>query len=181
LLDIVVFGRRGGKAIVDFLKTAEYSEITSKPEEKTKTQIKGVLSNTGSEKVYALRTELQEWMMDKCGIFRTEKDLQTMIDKLKELRERFKNISVQDKGLVFNTDLMEAIELENLLYNAEATVYSAINRNESRGAHTREDFPARDDVKWMNHSFIFKNDNGDPQITLKPVTVLRYKPMERKY
>jgi len=76
---------------------------------------------------------------------------------------------------------MEAIELENLLYNAEATVYSAINRNESRGAHTREDFPARDDVNWMNHSFIFKNDNGDPKITLKPVTVTRYKPMERKY
>jgi succinate dehydrogenase / fumarate reductase flavoprotein subunit len=181
LLDIVVFGRRGGKAIVDFLKTSDYSEITSKPEEKTKAQIKGVLSNTGSEKVYALRTELQEWMMDKCGIFRTEKDLQTMIDKLKELKERFKNVEIQDKGLVFNTDLMEAIELENLLYNAEATVYSAINRNESRGAHTREDFPARDDVNWMNHSFIFKNDNGDPKITLKPVTVTRYKPMERKY
>jgi len=104
-----------------------------------------------------------------------------MIDKLKELKERFKNIEIQDKGLVFNTDLMEAIELENLLYNAEATVYSAINRNESRGAHTREDFPARDDVNWMNHSFIFKNDNGDPKITLKPVTVTRYKPMERKY
>ena len=181
LLDIVVFGRRGGKAIVDFLKTAEYSEITSKPEEKTQEQIKSVLANTGGEKVYALRTELQEWMMDRCGIFRTEKDLKTMIEKLNELKVRFKNVSIQDKGLVFNTDLMEAIELENLLLNAEATVYSALNRNESRGAHTREDFPARDDVKWMNHSFIYKNDNGDPKITLKPVVVTKYKPMERKY
>jgi succinate dehydrogenase / fumarate reductase flavoprotein subunit len=181
LLDIVVFGRRGGKAIVDFLKTADLSEITSAPEEKTKTQIKNVLANTGNEKVYALRTELQEWMMDKCGIFRTEADLKIMIDKLGELKERFKNISIQDKGLVFNTDLMEAIELENLLLNAEATVYSAINRNESRGAHTREDFPARDDVNWMNHTFIFKNEAGEPKITKKPVTVTKYQPMERKY
>jgi succinate dehydrogenase / fumarate reductase flavoprotein subunit len=181
LLDIVVFGRRGGKAIVDFLKTAEYSEITSKPEEKTLEQIKNVLANTGTEKVYALRTELQEWMMDKCGIFRTEADLKAMIVKLEELKVRFKNIAIQDKGLVFNTDLMEAIELENLLLNAEATVYSALNRNESRGAHTREDFPARDDVNWMNHTFIFKNENGEPKITKKPVVVTKYKPMERKY
>lgn len=181
LLDIVVFGRRGGKAIVDFLKTAELSEIASNPAEKTKEQINKVLSNSGNEKVYALRTELQEWMMDKCGIFRTEADLKAMIVKLSELKERFKNISVQDKGLVFNTDLMEAIELENLLLNAEATVYSALNRNESRGAHTREDFPARDDVNWMNHTFIFKNENGEPKITKKPVVVTKYKPMERKY
>jgi len=181
LLDIVVFGRRGGKAIVDFLKDADYSEIKSKPEEKTREQINKVLNNTGNEKVYALRTELQEWMMDKCGIFRNEADLKAMIVKLEELKERFKNISIQDKGTVFNTDMMEAIELENLLLNAEATVYSAINRNESRGAHTREDFPNRDDVNWMNHTFIFKNESGTPTITKKPVTVTRYQPMERKY
>lgn len=181
LLDIVVFGRRGGKAIVDFLKDAEYSEIKSKPEEKTREQINKVLNNNGNEKVYALRTELQEWMMDKCGIFRNEADLKAMIVKLEELKERFKNISIQDKGTVFNTDMMEAIELENLLLNAEATVYSAINRNESRGAHTREDFPNRDDVNWMNHTFIFKNESGAPTITKKPVTVTRYQPMERKY
>jgi succinate dehydrogenase / fumarate reductase flavoprotein subunit len=176
-----VFGRRGGKAIVDFLKTAEFSEIKTKPEEKTKEQISKVLSNKGNEKVYALRTELQEWMMDKCGIFRNEADLKAMIVKLNEIKERFKNIEIQDKGKIFNTDLMEAIELENLIYNAEATVYSALNRNESRGAHTREDFPNRDDKNWMNHSFIYKNDNGEPKITLKPVTVVRYQPMERKY
>ncbi|MCI0472841.1 MAG: hypothetical protein L0Y76_04575, partial [Ignavibacteria bacterium] len=94
---------------------------------------------------------------------------------------RFKNISIQDKGTVFNTDLMEALEMENLLLNAEATVYSALNRNESRGAHTREDFPKRDDENWMKHSFITINETGEPKITYKPVTVTRYKPMERKY
>jgi succinate dehydrogenase / fumarate reductase flavoprotein subunit len=181
LLDIVVFGRRGGKAIVDFLKTAELSEIKSDPAGKTTDKMKEYLAKTGNEKLYVLRTELQEWMMDKCGIFRNEADLKAMVEKLKELKERFKNISIQDKGTVFNTDLMEALEMENLLLNAEATVYSALNRNESRGAHTREDFPKRDDENWMKHSFITINESGDPKITYKPVTVTRYKPMERKY
>ena len=181
LLDIVVFGRRGGKAIVDFLKTAELSEIKSNPAGETENKIKEYLSKSGNEKLYVLRTELQEWMMEKCGIFRNETDLKAMAGKLSELKERFKNISIQDKGTVFNTDLMEALEMENLLLNAEATVYSALNRNESRGAHTREDFPKRDDENWMKHSFITKNDSGEPKITYKPVTVTRYKPMERKY
>ncbi|MCE1165260.1 MAG: FAD-binding protein, partial [Bacteroidetes bacterium] len=180
LLDLVVFGRRGGKAIGEFLKTAELSEIKSAPEKKTKEKMSWALNNPGGEKVYKLRTELQEWMMDKCGIFRNEKDLTEMANKLTELKERYKNISIEDKGTVFNTDLMEALELENLLANAEATVYGALNRKESRGAHTREDFPKRDDENWMRHSFIFEN-GGTPKITTKPVTVTRYKPMERKY
>ncbi|MCI0473802.1 MAG: succinate dehydrogenase flavoprotein subunit, partial [Ignavibacteria bacterium] len=97
LLDIVVFGRRGGKAIVDFLKTAELPEIKSDPAGKTTDKMKEYLSKTGTEKLYVLRTELQEWMMDKCGIFRNETDLKAMLEKLKELKERFKNISIQDK------------------------------------------------------------------------------------
>ena len=175
-----MFGRRGGKAIGEFLKTAEHAEIKSKPEEKTKEKMKSVLDNTGTEKVYKLRTELQEWMMGKCGIFRNENDLKAMVDKLSELKERYKSISIEDKGTVFNTDLMEALELENLLANAEATVHGALNRKESRGAHTREDFPKRDDDNWMKHSFIFEK-GGSPEIKLKPVTITKYKPMERKY
>ena len=180
LLDLVVFGRRGGKAIGEFLKTAEYSEIKSGPESKTKEKMSWLLNNPGGEKVYKLRTELQEWMMDKCGIFRNEQDLSEMVSKLNELKDRYRNISIEDKGTVFNTDLMEALELDNLLANAEATVYSALNRKESRGAHTREDFPKRDDENWMKHTFIFEN-SGTPRIETKPVTVTRYKPMERKY
>ncbi len=180
LLDLVVFGRRGGKAIGEFLKTAEYSEIKSGPESKTKEKMSWLLNNPGGEKVYKLRTELQEWMMDKCGIFRNEQDLSEMVSKLNELKDRYRNISIEDKGTVFNTDLMEALELENLLANAEATVYSALNRKESRGAHTREDFPKRDDENWMKHTFIFEN-SGTPRIETKPVTVTGYKPMERKY
>ena len=119
--------------------------------------------------------------MDKCGIFRNDADLKITVDKINELKERYNNISISDKGTVFNTDLMEAIELENLLINAETTVYSALVRTESRGAHTREDFPKRDDENWMKHTFIYKNGGAKPQIKYKPVTVTRYKPMERKY
>ena len=104
-----------------------------------------------------------------------------MVEKLNELKERYKNISIQDKGTVFNTDLIEAIELENLLDTAEATVLSALNRTESRGAHMREDYPNRDDENWMKHSFIYKKDSAEPEIKYKPVVVTKYKPMERKY
>ena len=120
-------------------------------------------------------------MMDKCGIFRNEKELKECIAKIKELKERYKNISIQDKGKVFNTDLFEAIELDNLILSAEATAISALNRTESRGAHTREDFDKRDDANWMKHTFITKKDEGEPDIKYKPVVVTRYQPMERKY
>ena len=181
LLDIVVFGRRGGKAISDFLKTAEYSPLNNNEDEKTKEAISTILNKSGSEKVFTLRTELQEWMMDKCGIFRNDEDLRKMLAKINELKERYKNIFIQDKGMMFNTDLMEAIELENLIINAETTVYGALNRTESRGAHTREDFPKRDDENWMKHTFISKNGGVEPVIKYRPVAVTKYKPMERKY
>ena len=87
---------------------------------------------------------------------------------------------MQDKGKVFNTDLVESIELGNLLDTAEATVYSALNRTESRGAHSREDYPDRNDTEWMKHTFIYKAPDG-VRIEYKPVTVTRYQPMERKY
>ena len=181
LLDIVVFGRRGGKAVSEFLKTADYSDIAKDVTNKTLEQNAHILGSTGKESVLEIRTELQKVMMDKCGIFRNEKELKECIAKIKELKERYKNISIQDKGKVFNTDLFEAIELDNLILSAEATAISALNRTESRGAHTREDFDKRDDANWMKHTFITKKDEGEPDIKYKPVVVTRYQPMERKY
>lgn len=181
LLDIIVFGRRSGKAVSEYLKTAEYTQLSADVEEQTKKQIDTIKSSTGNENVTKIRTELQVMMMNKCGVFRNEKELNEGIEELKQLKERYKNISIQDKGNIFNTDLMEAIELGNLLDSAEATIYSAANRHESRGAHTREDYPKRDDENWMKHTFITKDNGSEPKITYKPVVVTRYKPMERKY
>lgn len=181
LLDLVVFGRRGGKKIAEFIKMADYSDISPSVADKTKELINHIINSSGSEKVFSIRTRLQEIMMDKCGIFRNESDLKNLLTEIKELKERYNNISIQDKGTVFNTDLMEAIELENLLINAEVTAYSALNRTESRGAHTREDFPNRDDNNWLKHTFIYNNESGEPAIRYKPVTITKYQPMERKY
>jgi succinate dehydrogenase / fumarate reductase flavoprotein subunit len=180
LLDLVVFGRRGGKAMSEFLKTADLSALKGNESEPTAAMMSKLLTGSGSEKVYSIRMELQEKMMEDCGIFRTKEGLEKVKSILKELKERYNNISIQDKGKVFNTDLVEAIELRNLLDAAEATVYSALNRTESRGAHSREDFPKRNDDEWMKHTFIYKTD-GIPEIKYKTVAVTRYQPMERKY
>ena len=181
LLDIVVFGRRGGKKISEYLETAEYHSFKTDPKEKTKELMSGLLSRNGNEKIPEIRRELQQSMMDKCGIFRNEKELLENKELIKQYKQRYQNISVQDKSKVFNTDLIEAIELGNLLDIAESVNESALNRQESRGAHTREDFPKRDDAAWMKHTFITKNDSGDPKIDYKGVVKTQFEPMERKY
>lgn len=181
LLDIVVFGRRGGKKIGEFLKSAEYSQFKADPFERTKELKEKILNQSGNEKVPVIRRELQQNMMDKCGIFRNEKELAENRIHIKELKERYKNISIQDKTKVFNTDLIEAIELGNLLDIAESINDSALNRNESRGAHTREDFPKRNDAEWMKHTFIWKSETGKPKIEYKKVKITQFQPMERKY
>jgi succinate dehydrogenase / fumarate reductase flavoprotein subunit len=181
LLDIVVFGRRGGKKISQFLTTAEHHEFKADPKEKTKALMIDLLSRNGNEKISEIRRDLQQSMMDKCGIFRNEKDLAENKELIKQYKERYRNIGLQDKSKVFNTDLIEAIELGNLLDIAESINEAALNRQESRGAHTREDFPKRDDAGWMKHTFITKNESGDPKIDYKPVVLTRFEPMERKY
>lgn len=182
LLDLVVFGRRGGKKIAEFLEKAEHTEFKGDPTAKTKEEMSGLLNQNGGEKVAAIRRELQENMMEKCGIFRNEADLKEMQGLIKQYKERYNNITVQDKSKVFNTDLIETIELGNLLDIAETITDSALNRPESRGAHTREDFPNRNDAEWMKHTFISKNmSGGSPTIDYKTVIKTRFEPMERKY
>jgi succinate dehydrogenase / fumarate reductase flavoprotein subunit len=182
LLDIVVFGRRGGKKIAEFLETAKQIEFNSDPSEKTKAKITKLLSQNGNEKTAVIRRELQQNMMDKCGIFRNEADLTEMKQLIMQYKERYNNITVQDKSSVFNTDLIETIELANMLDIAESINDGALNRKESRGAHMREDFPKREDEKWMKHTFIWKDGSGgNPRIDYKPVIKTRFEPMERKY
>ena len=188
LLDINVFGKRAGRAAAEYVKTAEWVPLPENPAAEVQALVENARNSNGTERIAIIRRELQESMDRNAQVFRTEESLLEVTEVIHGLRERYKNILVQDKGVRFNTDLLEAIELGFLLDLAEVVVYSARNRKESRGAHMREDYPLRDDVNLMKHTMAYLT--GDPEsadagdhITLdwKPVIVTNYQPMERKY
>ncbi|MCX3059005.1 succinate dehydrogenase flavoprotein subunit [Streptomyces beihaiensis] len=185
LLDINVFGRRAGIAAAEYAKDAEFVELPENPAAFVEEQVERLRESTGSERVADIRKELQETMDANVMVFRTEQTIKTAVEKIGELRERYRNVAIQDKGKRFNTDLLEAIELGNLLDLAEVMATSALARKESRGGHYREDFPNRDDVNFMRHTMAYREvgDDGTESIRLdyKPVVQTRYQPMERKY
>jgi succinate dehydrogenase / fumarate reductase flavoprotein subunit len=182
LLDLIVFGRRGGKAIAAYLKAgAEYPKLPANAGEATKAKIAEIKSRNSGNKPAPIRTELQQMMMDDCGIFRDAKGLQSALDRIAVLREKYKTVVIDDKGNQFNTDLLEAIELGNLLDTAYVTLVCALNRTESRGGHSREDFPERDDHNWLKHTFASKNGDGKPKLEYRPVAITKYQPKKRVY
>lgn len=185
LLDINVFGRRAGIAAAEYSQKADFVELPENPESLVVEQIERLRNSTGNERVADLRRELQETMDANVMVFRTEQTIKTAVEKITELRERYKNVAIQDKGKRFNTDLLEAIELGNLLDLAEVMAVSALARKESRGGHYREDYPNRDDVNFMRHTMAYREvgDDGSETVRLdyKPVVQTRYQPMERKY
>ncbi|MFF4838162.1 succinate dehydrogenase flavoprotein subunit [Streptomyces sp. NPDC001315] len=185
LLDINVFGKRAGIAAAEYSHTADYVELPENPASLVVEQIERLRTSTGTERVAELRRELQDTMDANVMVFRTEQTIKTAVEKIAELRERYKNVAIQDKGKRFNTDLLEAIELGNLLDLAEVMAVSALARKESRGGHYREDYPNRDDVNFMRHTMAYREvgDDGTESIRLdyKPVVQTRYQPMERKY
>ncbi|MFF7389617.1 succinate dehydrogenase flavoprotein subunit [Streptomyces scabiei] len=185
LLDINVFGRRAGIAAAEYAQKADFVELPENPESLVVEQIERLRSSTGNERVAELRRELQETMDANVMVFRTEQTIKTAVEKIAELRERYKNVAIQDKGRRFNTDLLEAVELGNLLDLAEVMAVSALARKESRGGHYREDYPNRDDVNFMRHTMAYREvgDDGSETVRLdyKPVVQTRYQPMERKY
>ena len=188
LLDINVFGKRAGQNAVEYSKTAEFVELPEDPAREVREMLEIVRNGTGTERVAVLRKTLQEEMDRNAQVFRTDESLAHVTGVIRELRERYKNVSVDDKGKRFNTDLLEAIELGFLLDLAEVVVFSARNRKESRGGHMRDDFPNRDDEHYMKHTMAYLSGdahsaNADDHIRLdwKPVVITRYQPMERKY
>jgi len=187
LLDINVFGKRAGRYAVEYAKTAKQVPLPEDAADEVVAMLEKVRKAKGKEKVAQLRKELQETMDKNAQVFRTEETLQEAFDKIMELRKRYENISIQDQGRRFNTDLLEAVELGFLLDLAEVTVITCRERRESRGAHLREDFPDRDDKKFMVHSMAYKIDKIDKatgtnmKLGWKPVVITNYQPMERKY
>ena len=185
LLDINVFGRRSGIAAADYAHASDFVELPENPAERVQEQVERLRNGTGNERVAELRRELQECMDANVMVFRTEQTIKTAVEKIGELRDRYLRVSIQDKGRRFNTDLLEAVELGNLLDLAEVMAVSALARKESRGGHYREDFPTRDDVNFMRHTMAYRevDASGAESIRLdyKPVVQTRYQPMERKY
>ncbi|WP_367321204.1 succinate dehydrogenase flavoprotein subunit [Streptomyces sp. HUAS ZL42] len=185
LLDINVFGRRAGIAAAEYSQQADFVELPENPAQLVIDQVERLRASTGTERVSVLRRELQETMDANVMVFRTEQTIKTAVEKIAELRERYKNVAIQDKGKRFNTDLLEAVELGNLLDLAEVMAVSALARKESRGGHYREDYPNRDDVNFMRHTMAYREvgDDGTESVRLdyKPVVQTRYQPMERKY
>lgn len=180
LVDILVFGRRAGLSMSNYCRETEFAPLPAEPDASVHAEISKLRANTNGEKVSALRQELQTVMMEKCGVFRTESSLKEVLAEIGDLKARYRNVSVSDKSQVFNTDLLDAMELGNLLDLAEATVASALARKESRGAHYREDFPKRDDANWLKHTLAIWTNKG-VELKYKPVAITKFQPQERKY
>ncbi len=188
LLDINVFGKRAGKYAVEYAKSAEFAPLPEDPAREVREMVERLRAADGPERLAPLRKTLQEEMDKNAQVFRTEESLASVTKTIQELRDRYQNIGIQDRGKRFNTDLLEAIELGFLLDIAEVVVFSARNRKESRGGHMRDDYPDRNDADYMQHTMAYlvgdlhsANPEDHIRMDWKPVTITHYQPMERKY
>src|SRR5690606_32735520 len=181
LLDLVVFGRRAGRHMAEFCKQADLAPLPADAADATRETFDRLFSGEGSETPAQIREELQTVMMDHVGVFREQAGLELAVEKVRELKERYTRIRVQDQSRVFNTDVLEAWELGNLLDVAEVTAVSALNRTESRGAHSREDYPKRNDEEWLKHTLAYRTEDGGVELRYKPVIITKIEPQERVY
>ncbi|HET6447021.1 MAG TPA: FAD-binding protein [candidate division Zixibacteria bacterium] len=183
LLEASLFGKRTGKSIARFIKNgAVLKTVPGNPTERNMERIKTLLGKEGSESVEAIAQDLKTTMTDNCGIYRDTKRLSLAERNVEELKTRFDKARIMDKSSRFNTDLLATIETEHLLTFSEVIVAGAQARTESRGAHSRTDYPTRDDDNWLKHTLAHKRDEG-PELSYKSVHIFwdRYPPQERKY
>ncbi len=172
LVDLVVYGRRSGRDMARHALDRPFEPLPPNPEKATRTAIDELLARPRTEPWVKIRDEMQRVMMDDCGVYRTEESLTRARDHIASLKIRYRTLGVQDKGTVFNTGLLEVLELGCLLDLAEATVASALARKESRGAHSREDFTARDDVNFFKHSLVYSSGENQTRLDYKDVDVI---------
>jgi len=181
LLDINVFGRRAGLAAAEYAAGAAQPELAPQPELFVTEMVHALLTSTGSERVAAIRRELQHTMDRNAQVYRTEESLAQAAADIAGLKRRYPRVAITDKGTRFNSDLLEAIELGFLLDLAEVLVISARARTESRGGHFREDYPHRDDDTFMRHTMAYLNPDSIVRLEYMPVVQTRYQPTDRKY
>ena len=180
LLDAALFGGRAATAAIQYLKAAEHQPFPGEVLKEAKERVERIRGANGKESAPKLREELQEVMTLKCGIFRDEKKLDECLAKVRELQDRFNNIGIGDKSETFNTEVIEALETQNLLNFSEIIVYGAKVRKESRGAHWRVDYPARDDENWMKHTFAFRKERKI-ELKYRDVVITSIPPKKRAY
>jgi succinate dehydrogenase / fumarate reductase flavoprotein subunit len=181
LVDLVVFGRRAGKQMLEDIETLDWADLPKNPEDTAREEIDAIKSRQSGERVADLRSHMQDIMMDNVSVYRDEPMLLEAERVIREIRSSYSNIAIMDKGSVYNTEILEALELGNMLDLAETIVHGAIARKESRGAHYRGDFEDRDDVNWLAHSMIYRETDGSLRLEKKPVVITKFEPKERKY
>lgn len=181
LLECVVYGRRTGAAIAQYVQNRKLPLVNEQRYLKeAKKQIQNLLNQSGEYRIGQIRQAFQDCMTQYCGVFRTEELMSTGLEKIQELKQQCAQIYLDDKGSDWNTEIIEAIELRSLMVVGEMIMTSARNRQESRGAHCREDYPQRDDTNFLQHTMAYYSSAGI-DIQYAPVNISMFKPQERKY
>jgi succinate dehydrogenase / fumarate reductase flavoprotein subunit len=180
--ECLVWGAITGRGIAEYLGPGVKLEAApeSRAREEEKRIFDGLLQQTGTENPAHIRRELRALMDRHAGVYRTGESMEEGLDKIAELRRRFRNIAIADKSRIYNSNLIRTLETENMLELAEALLFAGLARQESRGAHARTDFPTRDDEKFLSHSMVYST-GGTPRLGYKPVAITTWKPVERKY
>ena len=181
LVDLIVFGKHSGLKAAEYARGVDFQTLPENPTEFTQAQLDAINNAKGNEKILDISNEMKEIMMDRVAMFRTGEGMQSALEIVRELKERFKHIPLHDRGKIFNTEMINIWELGNLLDIAEVVTVTAIARTESRGAHARDDYPKRDDVNWLKHSLAWVKPNGEIVLGYKPVVITKYQPKERVY
>ncbi len=180
LVDIVVFGRRAGKHMARHIQEVDFTELPPKPDAFSREQLGQLLSRESGESAAEIRQHLQEEMMDKVSVLRTEDKLKAAQKTVAQLKQAYTRVAIQDRQTWYNSELLETMELGYLLDISEITIAGALVRKESRGANYRDDYPSRDDANFLKHTLVYGTPDG-LMVRYKPVKITKFEPKERKY
>jgi succinate dehydrogenase / fumarate reductase flavoprotein subunit len=181
LLDLVVFGKHAGLRAAEFAKAADFQPLPDDPTEFARAIFERIRQADGRENAFDISTAMKKVMFDDMGIFRSAQGMENALKVVRELKQRYQHVTVTDTGKIFNMEMMNVWELGNLLDLAELTTVSAIARTESRGGHSREDYPERDDKNWLKHTLAWVQADGSIDLKYKPVVITRFEPKVRTY